>query len=312
MRGLLYMILALFLTGCSLSKRDVAGLDEAEMLMSSDPTAALECLNGCDVSEFADSATLARWALLYSEAMVANRLAAPNDTIVDIAVRYYGAHGRREEFERASGLKALIRDGGRSDELATALYLRKEREFMLYRERARAGHWFFCGLLVLALAVGVIFWQRQRLRGRERENERLIDEASGLRQGMSQILSGRFAQIDELCQTWYETQGTRAERKAIVERVLAQIDGLRGDAEMFSEMERCVRSACGELLARVEGRISPEDYRLLVYLGCQFSNRSIALLLNESIGNVYKRKSRLKARITAIDSVRAADVDKIF
>ena len=87
MRHLLYIVILLF-TGCSYTASRPKVLDEAQRLMTEDPQAALSCLNSLDISELDDSATMARWALLYSEAMVANRLTAPTDTIINIAVDY--------------------------------------------------------------------------------------------------------------------------------------------------------------------------------------------------------------------------------
>ena len=109
MRSLFYIVVFAVVTGCSFSGPCYRALDEAELLMQSDPSAALARLNEFDVSEFEDSVAMARWALLYSQAMVINRLAAPTDTIVDIAVDYYGRHNLKDEFQRASRLKALIR-----------------------------------------------------------------------------------------------------------------------------------------------------------------------------------------------------------
>ena len=43
--------------------------------------------------------------------------------------------------------------------------------------------------------------------------------------------------------------------------------------------------------------IKPDDYQLLVYLCCGLSPRTISLLLEESVEVIYKRKSRLKARL---------------
>ena len=60
---------------------------------------AIFCYTCNKVAEFEDSATMARWALMYSEAMVANNLAAPADTIVDIAVDYYGSHSDYERLK---------------------------------------------------------------------------------------------------------------------------------------------------------------------------------------------------------------------
>ena len=58
------MLIAILIGGCSMSGRHRKSLDEAERMMFSNPRGALERLNSCDVSEFEDSASLARWALL--------------------------------------------------------------------------------------------------------------------------------------------------------------------------------------------------------------------------------------------------------
>lgn len=310
MRVLLYLLIVLVATACSYSgKHPGRGFDEAEALMQTDPAAALEKLNAYDLSCFDDSATMARWALLYSEALAGNKLAAPTDTIVNIAIDYYGRHGRDDEFRRASRLKALIQAGERRDELATALYLQKEKEFMLYKERSVRGMYVAACAMVMILAGGVILWQQQRLKIKKLENNALICEASGLRDECSALstklngsLANRFGVIDDLCQTYYESQGTKTEKKAIVDKVKSQIDALKTDEGLFSEMEQSVNACRNDLLSLLKEEwpgIKPDDYRLEVYLASGLSNRTIALLIGESIDVVYKRKSRLKARLVA-------------
>ena len=53
----------MIVTGCSYGGRnnDVY-LDEAQSLLGEDPEGALSKLNGIDVSDLRDSATMARWA----------------------------------------------------------------------------------------------------------------------------------------------------------------------------------------------------------------------------------------------------------
>ncbi len=98
---LLYIFLLLVVAGCSYSSTAVTKeLDCVQEIMCSDPRTAFERLNALEVAEFEDSATMARWALMYSEAMVANNLAAPADTIVDIAVDYYGSHSDYERLKQ--------------------------------------------------------------------------------------------------------------------------------------------------------------------------------------------------------------------
>ena len=327
MRSLIYIILMIVVAGCSYSGTQTKALDEAQRLMQSDPAAALGKLNEVDVSEFDDSATMARWALLYSEAMVENRLSAPTDTIVNIAIDYYGRHNRRDEFQRASRLKALILSGREADALATALYLQKEKEFQLYKERTTRELFVAVGLVLLCLAAGLIVWMRQRMRLQSLQKEALMAEASGLKcqidasrddvgrleMKLHGLLEKRFALIDSLCQTYYESQGTKTERKAIVDKVKHEIESVRTDS--FTEMEQAVNDCRDNLLERVK-EVYPEikaaDYQLLVYLASGLSTRTISLLVDESVDVVYKRKSRLKSRVRQLPGAVCGDVMAVF
>lgn len=314
MRNLIYILLLLVVAGCGYTTSLQSDLEEAKRLLDSDPGAALSKLNGLDVSDAGDSATLARWALLYSEALVANNISAPNDTIVGIAVDYYGRHNCAEEYRLASQLKTMLASISGGDELASALYVQKEKEFMLYKERCRRDRYVAFGLLMLLIAGGVIAWMRQRLRLQSARNDALMAEVSGLKcqidarskdvtrleTTLHGLLENRFAFIDSLCQTYYESQGTKSERKLIADKVKAEIDAVRNDS--FPEMERAVNECRGRMLERVKAampEVKADDYRLLVYIASGLSSRTICLLLDESIDVIYKRKSRLKARIKA-------------
>ena len=181
MRNLLYIVILLAVSGCALTPHDCKALDAAQRLMASDPGAALERLNRVDVSELRDSATMARWALLYSEAIVANNITVPTDTIVNIAIDYYGSHNLKAEYQKASMLKALMRGGGDNDRLAVALYMQKEKEFMLYRERVGHERFILVASIALLLAVSVILWMRQRVRLKSAQADAFMAEAAALK-----------------------------------------------------------------------------------------------------------------------------------
>ena len=327
MRWFMHIMVALIVTGCSFAGSRSMELDEAERLMLTDPTAALSKLNQIDVSAFQDSALVAKWALLYSEAMVANRLSAPTDTIVNIAIDFYGRHNLTHEFKKASSLKALLQSTESSDALSTALYLQKEREFFIYKERARHERFMLGSLIVIILAVGIIVWMRQRMRMQNLRNEALMAEASGLRimvntrQGdverlesrLHGLLENRFALIDSLCQTYYETQGTKAERKAIIDKVKSEIESVRNNS--FNEMEQAVNNCRDNILVKVKELypdIKSEDYRLLVYIACGLSTRTVSLLMCETVDVIYKRKSRLKARIKETVMTSCPEIMTLF
>ncbi|MDE5786037.1 MAG: hypothetical protein K2H98_05830, partial [Duncaniella sp.] len=312
MRSLLYAVILIIATACTLSVSRTRELDEARTLMQSDPSAALSKLNSMDVSEFHDSATMAQWALLYSEAMVINRLSAPTDTIVDIAVDYYRRHNLADEFEKASRLKSLIHSSTEPDDLAAALYLQKEKEFFLYKERAKRELYTFIGLFILFVAGVAILWMRQRMKFQSLQNEALIAEASclkcqidagrndvgRLKSKLQGLLENRFALIDSLCQTYYESQGTKVERKAVIDKVKCEIESVRTDS--FPVMEQAVNDCLDNILEKVKimyPGIKPEDYQLLVYIAGGLSTRTISLLLSQTTDVIYKRKSRLKSHI---------------
>lgn len=327
MRSLLYIIILLVITGCSVASLEPKALDEAQRLMQSDPSAALSKLNEVDVSEFQDSATMARWALLYSEAMVVNRVTAPTDTIVNIAIDYYKRHDLADELKKASHLKALLHSSDKTDPLATALYLQKEKEFFLYKERAQRELYTLVALLALLIAVGIIVWMCQRMKIQSLRNETLMAEASGFRNQMEasrsdvsrlemklhEVLEKRFSLIDSLCQTYYESHGTKTERKAIIDKVKSEIESVRTDS--FPEMEQAVNDCRDNILVKVKNNypeIKNEDYMLLVFLASRLSTRTISLLLGESVDVVYKRKSRLKSRLKESMGISNPDIMAIF
>lgn len=328
MRCLLYIVLLLTISACGYSStQPPMALDEAQRIMHSNPSAALSKLNEVDVSEFKDSATMARWALLYSEALAVNRLSAPTDTIVNIAIDYYGRHNLTDEFNKASRLKAQILSSDESDALATALYIQKEKEFLLYKERAQRGVYMFVSLIILLVAAGIIIWMRQCMKMQHLQNETLIAEASGfkdqieasrgdvsrLEMKLHGLLERRFSLIDSLCQTYYESQGTKSERKAIIDKVKTEIESVRTDS--FPEMEQAVNDCRDNILVKIKEsypNIKTADYMLLVFLASGLSTRTISLLLGESVEVIYKRKSRLKSRIRESVGAVPPDVMTIF
>jgi hypothetical protein len=327
MRILPFTIILLIVTACGISTTKPTAFEEARRLMHSDPASALSKLNDVDVSELEDSATIAQWALLYSEALAVNRMSTPNDTIINIAIDYYRRHNHTDELRKASRLKALSQSSDETDALATALYLQKEKEFFLYKERTKRELYMFCGCVILLIAAGIIVWMRQRMKLQSLQNEALIAEASGLKSRIDasrcdvgrletklrQLLDNRFTLIDSLCQTYYESQGTKTERKAIVDKVKSEIESVRTDS--FDKMEQTINDCYDNILVKVKENypgIKKEDYQLLLYLTCRLSTRTISLLLGESVGVIYKRKSRLKFRLKESVEMLCPDIMTFF
>lgn len=331
MRSLLYIFFLLIITSCSYSGISERRLDDAQSLLESNPEKALDELNGIDVSELRDSDAVARWSLLYSEAMAANHIYAPTDTIVNVAIDFYT---RRNDFAalnraKAAQQKLSATTTAKTDSLAEARYLQKEREYRIYVERSQREQYVLISVIVLLVALAVIGWLMQNLKVRKAQNDALMAEASGLKlqlesasvdasrmqTALHELLDKRFALIDGLCDTYYQSQGTKNERKTIADRVKTEIDAVRTDPAIFSEMEKTVNECRDNLLLHLKEEypgIKPEEYQLATFLACGFSSRTISLLLGESIENVYKRKSRLKQRIKGQNPPDDAEIMTIF
>ena len=131
MRFLLYIAILFVATACSVGNSYRHELDRAQSEMEHSPDKALERLNAIDVSDLSDSATIARWALLYSEAINRNRLAVPSDTIINIAVDYYRIHGDSSERRQAEAIRSAMAENSvpesGADPLLSARYLQKVR-----------------------------------------------------------------------------------------------------------------------------------------------------------------------------------------
>lgn len=329
MRFLLYIAILFVATACSVGNSYRHELDRAQDEMELSPDKALERLSAIDVSELSDSATIARWALLYSQAINRNRLVAPSDTIINIAVDYYRLHGDSAEWRQAEDIRMAII--GKSvpesatDPLLSARYLQKVREYTLYRERQERRTFACLAVIVLTIAIAIIVWLYSRLRLKKAETDALLAEAASLRgmatdnsvlrDSVAQLFGSRFELIDRLCGTYYESQGTKVEKTAIVNQVKAEIEALRADSSTFARLENAVNEGRGQLLATLRTAlpdIKPADYALAVYLACGFSNRAIALLLEEKIDVIYKRKSRLKAKISSLSAEYSEPLASIF
>ena len=289
MQKLLYIFFILLLSGCTMSSSFSRQLDDAQSLLGTNPQEAYEQLNALDISEIDDSSDMARWAMLYSEAMVANNLKAPSDTIINIALSYYNHHNLKDQLQRAKELRTLLDTDSKAgcDNLIAALYIQKEREYSLYRERLNMQN--LRAETLLAEASGL----RSLLSVREAD-------CSGLEEKVEKLFSKRFELIGKLCDTFYEAQGTKTERKAIAEQVKKEIESLKTDSGTMAEIEASVNECRNGILTKLKAdmpSITEDDYQLMTLLSCGFSNRAISMLLGETIEVIYKRKSRLKSKL---------------
>ena len=119
------------------------------------------------------------------------------------------------------------------------------------------------------------------------------------------MIASRFDIVDRLGKSYYERENTVSGQAAVARQVKQLIDGFAEKGEMLAELEQMVDEAHDGAMRKLRAdfpRMKESDLRLLCYIFGGFSPQVISLFMEESVANVYARKSRLKSRIKASDS----------
>lgn len=182
-------------------------------------------------------------------------------------------------------------------------------------ERVVAG-----ALVVLLVGAGLLVRQRIRLhRERNEHNLLLVRKAEAEYRRLSQsleeqhvaearlkgLIASRFDIVDQLGKTLYERENTVAGQAAMTRQVKQLINGFAENGEMLQELELIVDMAHDEVMQKLRRnfpKMKEADIRLLCYIFGGFSPQVISLFMEESVANVYARKSRIKSRIKASDA----------
>ncbi len=119
---------------------------------------------------------------------------------------------------------------------------------------------------------------------------------------LERLLKDRLRLIDELGNMYYEQSNTGKQQEMIYRKVKNVIDDLSNNKKTLDELEDIVNKCRNNIMARLREEmpeLNEKDFKLACYLFAGFSNRVIYVFTGDRIENVYKRKSRLKAKIAA-------------
>lgn len=182
-------------------------------------------------------------------------------------------------------------------------------------ERVVAG-----ALIVLIIVAGLLVRQRIRLhRERNEHNLLLVRKAEAEYRRLSQsleeqhsaearmkgLIASRFDIVDRLGKTLYERENTVSGQAAMTREVKQLIEGFAENGEMLQELELIVDMAHDEVMQKLRRnypKMKEADVRLLCYIFGGFSPQVISLFMEESVANIYARKSRIKSRIKSSDA----------
>lgn len=201
-------------------------------------------------------------------------------------------------------------------------YFQERAAFADYRmQNRRTWERVVAAALVILLAAAGLLVRQSIRRHRERNDHNLLlvrkaeAEYRRLSQSLAEqhlaetrlkgLIASRFDIVDRLGKTLYERENTVAGQAAMTREVKRLIDGFAENGEMLQELEQIVDMAHDEVMQKLRRdfpKMKEADVRLLCYIFGGFSPQVISLFMEESVANVYARKSRIKSRIKSSEA----------
>lgn len=185
------------------------------------------------------------------------------------------------------------------DTLAEAIKIQKESE--LYRTRI-----FIMIIMLGCMIFGFIIWAIiQHRNAKLNTYAGIIDDLhislENNKGVLSKLFHDQFRFVNDIGSVLLDYENNSQGHKVIYKNVNELISKFHNDKRTFDGLERMVNeyfdNASQKLRAQFD-ELSENDYRRFCYHTAGFSGKLIALFLDESTVNMYKRKSRLKERIT--------------
>lgn len=139
-------------------------------------------------------------------------------------------------------------------------------------------------------------------RALESENQEAM---SGFREQIYSLYQTRFRFFDNICRQYYSFGMTAAKQRQIFKVVEENIVEVSDDKEIMA-LEEIVDAFRGGVMKKLREefpRFKEEDFKVMCYWYAGFSPTAMCVFMKvDDINDIYKRKSRLKARIEKSES----------
>ena len=192
-----------------------------------------------------------------------------------------------------------------------------ERERRLVRQRNMVMY-----LLIALSAVVVGYILRKRIITKNRDIARYVETIQELSvaldklpkemaSAMSLLYRDRFSELNELCDIYYDHNGSSRHKSMVFNKLNETIEAMKGDSERFDELERTVNEYRGDLMKRLRTmlpKLSERDYRVALYSFAGFSNRAISIFIDSDPVSVSKIKYNIKAKIKGVEGDDASQL----
>jgi tetratricopeptide (TPR) repeat protein len=181
---------------------------------------------------------------------------------------------------------------------------RRERELIAQRNTM-----ITIAVVIVALVLVMLVVRRMKRKNEELEHYvaaigELQDTLKMLPQEMAASVGAlyrdRFSDLNELCDIYYEHEGTARSKSVIYNKFMTTIEAMKSDNGRLQELEATVNKYRGgvmEILRREMPRLSERDMRVALYIFAGFSNRAIAIFIDSDPVSVSKLRYNIKQKI---------------
>ena len=181
---------------------------------------------------------------------------------------------------------------------------RRERELVTQRNTM-----IFVAVAIAAVVLAMVVIRRMRRKNEELEHYiaavgELQDTLKMLPQEMAQSVGAlyrdRFTDLNELCEIYYDHEGTTRSKSVIYNKFMETIESIKSDKQRIEELEVAVnkyRDGVMDRLRRTLPRLSERDMRVALYFFAGFSNRAIAIFIDSDPVSVSKLRYNIKQKI---------------
>lgn len=217
--------------------------------------------------------------------------------------------------------------------LAQRDFYRSQAELSAYRLTSAKRLAVAVVVVVILLLVIVLLFIRNRIAAKNAEIERYMELADEMGQSLylksaevedissklqahtariaemdrqvGTLFKKQFELLDELSGTFYETHDIKKDKDAIYRQVRENIEAFMKDNRSVERLEDIVDNYRGGLmtLLRTEvPQLGRQEQRFMAFVYAGFSSKAISIFMQESVGNVYTKKSRIKGIISRSDA----------
>ena len=165
--------------------------------------------------------------------------------------------------------------------------------------------------IIVVIFLLILTYLRHRWQRRNRDIEHYVETIHELQMAsrdlpekmnsmIAAIYRDRFSELNELCEIYYDHNGTTRQKNLVFNQLCLTIDAIKGDERRLTDMEETVNRYRNNLMVRLReqvGKLSERDIRISLYIFAGFSSRAISIFMDSDPVTVSKMRYNIKQKI---------------